>query len=98
MAYEIEFSRESVNQIRENINYLVENWSVRIADEFINKLNFKIEVISLFPYSYPKSTSTKTIRKCVVTKQMSLLYKIKNKKIIILALLDTRQSPDNVKS
>jgi hypothetical protein len=67
MAYKIEFSNEAINQLQNNLIYLVEHWSEKIAFEFLDILNFKIEIISHFPYSYSKSTSNQKIRKCVVT-------------------------------
>ncbi|MEO8211306.1 MAG: type II toxin-antitoxin system RelE/ParE family toxin [bacterium] len=97
MAYKIEFSDEALNNLQENLNYLFKEWSDKVAIEFIDKLYFKLELISFQPYSYSKSYSNKQIRKCVVTKQISLIYKIIGKKVIILSLFDTRQSPDKLK-
>lgn len=97
MAFEIEFSDEALNQLQENIDYLIKEWSAKVADEFISKLYSKLELISFLPFIYSPSNSNRKIRKCVVTKQISIFYKITEKKITILALFDTRQSPNKLK-
>ena len=52
---------------------------------------------NLFPISYPPFEKFPDIRKCVLTKHISLYYKINNKDIEVLTLFDTRQNPDKLK-
>jgi len=97
MAYEIEFSKRSVSDLKQTIEYLLDNWSVKTADDFIEKFYSKINNISRHPFSYSKSVFGKNIRRCVITKHVTLYYKIKSYKVFVLFMFDNRQSPDKLK-
>lgn len=79
--------------------YLLENWSLQVRDNFITKLTEKIEQISIQPESCTKSSEFKNLYKCVVTKQTTFFYRViydKNE-IEIITFFDTRQNPDALK-
>jgi len=97
MAYKIKLSDEALSQLENRLDYLVENWFEKIAKEFINKVDTKLSFISELPYSYSASPIRKDIRKCVVTKQVSIFYKILYEQVRIIAIFDTRQSRDKIK-
>ncbi|WP_034893358.1 type II toxin-antitoxin system RelE/ParE family toxin [Gillisia sp. Hel_I_29] len=79
--------------------YLLENWSKKVRDKFIEKLSKRIQQISSQPESCPKSTDLKGLFKCVVTKQTTFYYRISNskKEIEIITVFDTRQNPKKLK-
>ena len=95
MAYEIQFSKRAVREYKGIINYLLEFRTEKVANNFTNKFNKKLEVISKFPFSYQVILKEKQIRKCVLIKHTSLYYKIshKHKRVLIIFLFDNRQSP-----
>jgi plasmid stabilization system protein ParE len=80
-------------------NYLTENWSLQIKNDFHKKLVLKIEQIKGNPYSCVKSFENKGLYKCVVTKQTTFYYRVlKNKKELeIITIFDTRQNPNKLK-
>ena len=97
MERKIKFSLEAKNNTKQIISYLTREWSESIADKFILNFENKLKYINLFPYSFPPYEKFPDIRNCVLTKQISLYYKINNKDIEVLALFDTRQHPDKLK-
>jgi plasmid stabilization system protein ParE len=81
-------AEESYLQI---LRYLLENWSVREAQEFDNKLENLLESLKIHNRLCPASKTRKNLRRCVITPQTSLIYQIKNDQIIeLVAFLDNR--------
>ena len=79
-------------------NFLLENWNLKVRNDFIEKLTSKVDQISEQPESCPQSTEFKGLYKCVVTKQTTLYYRINSdkKEIEIITIFDTRQNPDKL--
>ena len=80
------------------LEYLENKWSEKVKKEFIEKLDKSISRISDYPKSCSESIEIKGLFKCVVTKQTTLFYRIKPKRIEIVTLFDTRQNPEKLKS
>lgn len=78
--------------------YLLENWNLKIRDQFIERLSEKINQISSQPTSCPQSTKFKGLYKCVVTKQTTFYYRISDEsnEIEIITIFDTRQNPNKL--
>ena len=82
----------------ENItDYLIKEWGTRIVSNFLSKLNWIISQIVINPKQYPKINSKLKIRKCVITKQNTLFYRIKGTKVEIIRIYDTRQNPKKLR-
>lgn len=79
--------------------YLLENWSLRTRDKFIEKFTERINQISAQPESCPKSDGFDELYSCVVTKQTTFYYRVLTavKEIEIITIFDTRQHPDKLK-
>lgn len=77
--------------------YLVAKWSVRVKEEFADKLAKTIDTIRDNPESFPKSGINKKQYRCVVSKQTTLYYRFNSKEIRVLALFDTRMNPEKIK-
>src|SRR5690606_33124738 len=79
-------------------DFLLENWNLKVRNEFIKKLTAKIKKVSEQPESCPQSTDFKRLFKCVVTKQTTFYYRINfdKKEIEIITVFDTRQHPDKL--
>jgi len=86
------------NKLLKLNDYLLENWSLNVKNDFIKKLTSKIDQISEQPESCPQSSEFKGLFKCVVTKQTTLYYRINldRNEIEIITIFDTRQNPDKL--
>ena len=85
-------------KLEELLSYLKQEWSEKVKQEFIEKLDTKISQVSQYPRSCPESKSLKNLYKCVVTKQTTFYYRISKEEIEIITLFDTRQNPNKLKS
>ena len=74
------------------VGYIKDKWGDRTAKQFILKTD---EIFKLLK-SYPTMGQIEhgDIRGFRLSRQTRLLYRIKNKKIIILAFFDQRQNPN----
>jgi plasmid stabilization system protein ParE len=86
------------NKLLKLNDFLLENWNLKVRNDFITKLTSKIEQISHQPYSCAESSIYKGLFKCVVTKQTTLYYRLNSdkKEIEIITVFDTRQNPEQL--
>ena len=68
------------------LKHIIENWSVNDANNFDNKANSLIDKISTNHKLCPKSEIA-DFRKCVVTPQTSLIYRINSNSIEIISFI-----------
>lgn len=55
-----------------------------------------VDQLKLNPKSFPASKIKKGIRRCVVTRQTSVYYRIQNESIEIITVIDNRQDPKKI--
>ena len=91
----LEFSERSLKEIRNTVDYLKVKWSERISDNFLKELKRNIDLIQINPELFPIS-EFEGLRKCVVSKQTSVFFIIKNNTIYIVSVFDTRQNPNKI--
>ena len=86
------------NKLLKLNDFLLENWNLKVRNDFIKKLTSKIEQISEYPESCPQSFEFKGLFKCIVTKQTTFYYRINfvRQEIEIITVFDTRQNPDKL--
>ena len=86
------------NKLLKLNDFLLENWNLKVRNDFIKKLTSKINQISEHPESCPQSSEFKSLFKCVVAKQTTFYYRINlgRKEIEIITVFDTRQNPDKL--
>jgi plasmid stabilization system protein ParE len=86
------------NKLLKLNDFLLENWNLKVRNDFIKKLTSKIEQISNQPESCPQSSVFQGLFRCVVTKQTSFYYRINfdKKEVEIITVFDTRQNPDQL--
>jgi len=73
------------------LDYLEKKWSLKSKKEFTKKLDKSISIIKSFPESFPESSKSKGLRKCVITKQTSLYYRFDKEKVYVITIFDSRQ-------
>ncbi len=81
----------------DNLLIFLENeWSAKVKQDFIQRLNKSLHQIQKLPESSPESNKIKGLRKCVVTKQITVFYKYSERTIDIVAIFDNRQDPNSL--
>ncbi len=97
MEYEIVWTENAFEDLREIIFYLEDNWSSKVSYEFLEKCFLSIELISKFPSIGIQSEKDKNVRKFLITKQNALYYGLEKNTILLLNFFDTRQDPGKSK-
>ena len=77
--------------------YLNQEWGKNVLTKFLFKVNWIINQIVINPQQYPIINSRLKIRRCVITKQNTLFYRIVNDKIEIVRIYDTKQDQKKLK-
>ncbi len=93
MKRNVIISKTAEKKLEKLFNFLVKNWSIKVKNEFIEKLDSTINTIQSQPEIFPSSQKAKNLRKCVVTKQTTLYYRFTSSNIFIVTIFDTRQNP-----
>ena len=95
---EVYLSKLAESKLLKLTEYLIEEWNVKVRDEFINKLTEKINQISSHPKSCPQSNKFKGLFKCVASKQTTFYYRIhiKKQEIEIITFFDSKQDTNKL--
>lgn len=92
MRYSVIWSPTAQLTYYQVLEYLNEKWTEKELNAFIARTEEVTTHISNNPLLYPYSNESDT-HKCVVVKQVSLFYRIKNSTIEFLMFWDNRQNP-----
>jgi plasmid stabilization system protein ParE len=93
---QVVFSKRAKIKLENLLNYLEKEWSEKSKEDFIKKLDRSIAQIKKLPTSCPESKKVSGLFKCVITKQTTLFYRIKDQTVQVITLFDTRQNPDKL--
>ena len=96
MSYSIKWLPEAEITFALVIEYLEKNWTVKQIENFINRTEQVIDFISQNPKQYHYSKK-KDVYQAVVTRQISLYYRINREEIELLIFWDNRQNPEKLK-
>jgi len=93
MALKIVFNKRADIKLDSTLEYLRSEWSIRAANEFLEHLYETIDTLSMFPEIGTIVDSVRGIRGFLITKQIKIYYRIKENRLVVLNLIDTRQKP-----
>ena len=85
-------SPEAESQLEALLFYLEAEWGIKVHDNFLEKLDHAIQTIRKMPTAYPASTKYPELRKCVVTRQTLLFYRLSGDDVEVVSLIDSRQN------
>ena len=89
----IKFSDESLSDLRNIEEYLLEHWSDKILDDFLIKLDEIVEIICDGKVVFQKYEDT-IYHKILITKHNTLIYIIENNTLKIVKILQNFQDPN----
>lgn len=92
MANQIIYKKRFLNKLDKLIAYLKKEWSIKVANEFLDKLVEKMQTIKQNP-GIGGITEIENIRSILVTKHNKVYYKIEKNNIFVLNMIDTRRNP-----
>jgi plasmid stabilization system protein ParE len=94
MAYKIIYKKRFQKKLFKLLDYLKSAWGEKVADEFIARLQNRLQTLSKQPYIGVPSSIIKTVRSILITKHNRLYYRIKDNTIEVLNMYDTRRDPE----
>ncbi len=71
-------------------NFILVKFTQREVENFYDMLGTFEKVVAVFPELYPKSNKNKNLHRAVLSKQLSVFYKITKSEILVIAILDNR--------
>jgi plasmid stabilization system protein ParE len=86
-------SKRASKKLGKLLEYLELEWSVKVQQEFINKLDDSLNHIRKYPKSCIKTDHVKGLHMLVVTKQTSVFYRFNSKAIFVVTIFDNRMNP-----
>lgn len=96
-TYKIIWTDEAFQNLQNIINFLEKFWTEKEISKFVRLLDKQLMLIKQNPALYPFSQKSKNIRKSVLTKQITLYYRVDKADIHLITLFDNRQNPDKLK-
>jgi len=96
MSRRILLTETAQAQLGHLLDYLESEWSEKVKQEFLEKLDKRIELVRKRPNLFPTSKIKSGLHKCVVTKQTTMFYMYNQTEITVLSIFDTRQDPDKL--
>jgi len=96
-TFKLIWSEESLNNLKSIIDFLEIRWTNREIKRFAQLLDRQINLIKINPHLYPESEYSEGLRKSVLTKQVTIYYRIVQNEIHIISLFDSRQYPGKIK-
>ncbi|HOY95302.1 MAG TPA: type II toxin-antitoxin system RelE/ParE family toxin [Catalimonadaceae bacterium] len=87
-------SKKAEKDLHSILDYLRNNWNEKVAQAFIKKTADVFTLLEAFPEMGQVDFPEKQIRGFQMVKQVRLIYRIKESRIIILSFFDVRQNPN----
>ena len=91
MAYEVIINKRFSKKLLLLLDYLKAEFGERVANDFQDTVLVRINLLKINPY-IGGPTGITSVRSTLVTKHNRLYYRIKENKIVILNLYDTRST------
>ena len=96
-TYKIFWTDEALTNLADIIDYLEHRWTEREIKNFAKLLNQQINLIQTNPELFPTSSTSNRLRKSVLSKQITIYYRLDNDEIRIVSLFDNRQNPKRLR-
>lgn len=95
MAKEIVWSKRADIKFDKIIEYLQQEWNETVVTAFVKKTYDFLDILLEFPEIGTVENKQRDIRGFVLTKHITIFYKIKGNIIILLNFFDSSQHPKN---
>ncbi len=92
MKLEIVLTPRAKDTLVSITSFILQKWDEKSAHKFIKRTYSVLDTISEQPYIY-KVYQTKNVRKGLITKHTSVIYRVLDERIEVLFFWDNRQDP-----
>ena len=95
MNYSVIWSPQSKESFENNILHLLETWNEKEANDFIDRVEEILRLISKHPKIF-RYLPEQDVYRCVVVKPVSLFYRLRNHQVELLTFWDNRMDPEKI--
>lgn len=96
MALPIRYSPRALFEYESILDYIIQNFGLSKAMEVDSYFENIIFQIAKNPWMYPIFDTKRNIRRCVISKQTSLFYRVSEKRIEIVSFRGNLMNPENL--
>ncbi len=93
MNFEVKFTPEAEETYDAVVTQLFDRWGEAFVKKFEARVSKAINIISSTPQMYPVIEDNTKIRRCVLHKNCSMLYKVSDRVVVVVCFWDNRQEP-----
>lgn len=94
MGLRVEWAEEAKSEFRKLLMYLTSYWGERVAMQFYEVVEKSLSQIAVFPFMHP--CIVENIRRCILSKQTSLYYRVDSDCVQVLTIWDNRRNPKDL--
>jgi plasmid stabilization system protein ParE len=91
------WSPKAEETFSQNIDYLEENWNIAVIENFLQKTEEALDIISKHPLTFPLVSKKKRIHKYLVVSQISLYYQVSKTQISLIIFWNNYQNPKKLR-
>ncbi len=96
MPLQIQYSQRASSDYKELLTYIILNFGIQKATEIDASFEKLIHQISENPKMYSLFDEQRNIRRCVISKQTSLYYRISGEFIELISFRGNLMDPNNI--
>lgn len=97
MEIQVVWVDKAQSDLKNIVEYLLKEWTVKEADAFLNRLDKVLVLIKRNYRTFKEINKKRKVRRCVVVPQISLFYKKQGNIIFIVRLFNNKQNPMKLK-
>jgi len=93
MVLNIKWTKRAKTNFDETVQYIENEWGGNSAQKFVRKVDHLLQTLKIHSEIGKIEIKEKEIRAFVFSRQNTVFYRIKENRIIILAIFDNRRNP-----
>lgn len=92
--YQVIWTKKAVSSFQSISDFVFIQWNIDKALEFEDRVEQLLDKLALNPYIFQAVDKQPNLRKCVVNKQVSIIYRIEQKNVFLNLFIDNRSDHD----
>ena len=97
MSYRLRWTPESKRTFNLNLDYLSRKWDKSVTNNFLDRVDEVLNLISENPLLYPVHRSDVNVHRCVINERIIVYYRIVDyENIDLITFWNTYRNPENL--
>ena len=91
--FPIRYSKRAEKEYYKLLDYIIEYFGNKKAEQVDKKISKTLNQISINPIQFPESKERRGTRRCVLSKQTTLYYRVKQNHVEVITFWTNRKNP-----